>query len=96
MNLASLLPEALAARVLLFLLLGALIGGVHFTALRWNTRLFVRQGPPWRAIGLQVLRMAFTATALLGCARAGTWPLMAALAGFWLARQAVLRQEVTP
>lgn len=92
MNLASIVSVGTIGEALLFVGIGALIGGVHFTALRWNVQLFLGDGSTWRAVGLQLLRMAFTAAALFGCALAGALPLLAALAGLLLVRRIALRK----
>ena len=72
--------------------IGALIGWLHFGALRRNVRWFVDGTALWRPLALQMLRMLCTAAALLACAYYRL-SLPAALIGLLLARQAVLRKE---
>jgi len=76
--------------------IGGLIGLAHFMLLRWNVRLFLTQGALWRAVCLQMLRMALTALALLACALAGALQLLAAVGGLLLARQLVGPERRTP
>lgn len=92
MTLASVVSIGTIGEALLFVGVGALIGGVHFAALRWNVQLFLADGSTWRAVGLQLLRMVLTAGALFGCACVGALPLLAALAGLLLVRRLALRR----
>jgi hypothetical protein len=96
MTLSALPPVGANAHTLAMagacLLIGAAIGDLHFRILRWNTRLFVNGGAIWLPVAAQILRLAFTAIALLICARAGL-SLPAILIGLLLARRFVLRKE---
>lgn len=93
--LASQLSLPALGQALLFGALGVLIGAAHFHALRLNVRSFLLADRPWRAIALQGARMGATAAALLGCALAGSVPLLSALAGLLLARRLALRRKDT-
>lgn len=96
MNLfASSLPSTLG-EALLFAAIGTLLGTLHFAALEWNTRLFLRPGGGGWGVIVQLLRMGLTATGLVACAWNGAMPLVAALAGLLLARQVVLRHAGPP
>jgi hypothetical protein len=92
MSWVALLSAGFPGEVLAFAGIGALVGGLHFTTLRWNTRLFLTAGNAWRAVAMQLARMAVTASALFACALAGAIPLTAALAGMLLARRVVSRK----
>ncbi len=77
---------------LLFALLGALLGTLHFAALRWNARLFLQPGGAGWGVLAQLFRMGLTAVGLLACARVGAVALLAALVGLLLARQLLLHR----
>ncbi|MGN6377131.1 MAG: N-ATPase subunit AtpR [Sphingomonas sp.] len=77
---------------LLFALLGAGAGAGHFAALRRGVDLLVAGGSPLASVGLLLGRIAATGGVLLLAALHG-WPaLLAALGGFLVARQAVVRR----
>lgn len=78
--------------LLLFALLGGAAGTVHFVAVSRDADLLVRGGPALAAAGLRVGRLLLTIAVLIAAARQG-WPmLLAAAAGFMVARQIVLRR----
>jgi len=78
------------ALILLFLLLGAGAGTVHFVALFRDAGL--RGGSPLAAMALRLGRVLLTIAVLIAAARLG-WPvLLGALAGFMVARQVVMRR----
>ena len=69
---------------------GFLPGALHFHGLGRNTALYVA-GRAGRAVALQLLRMAITVAGLVLAGRQGGWPLLAAAAGFLLARLVLVR-----
>lgn len=76
--------------VLLFALLGAVAGGVHFAALSRDADLLVRGGSAFTVLRLRFVRTVLTVAVLLAAARAG-WPtLVAAAIGVMSARQFML------
>lgn len=76
----------------LFLLLGAMAGGVHFAAISRDADALVRGGPALATAGRWLGRMLLTAAVLAMAALQG-WPaLLAATAGFLAARQVVVRR----
>lgn len=80
------------ALAMLFLIVGALAGGLHFVLLRRNADLFVRGGSVLSAIGLQFGRMGVTIALLVAAALCG-WPsLLTCAAGVLLARQVVVHR----
>jgi hypothetical protein len=73
-------------------LFAGLAGGVsHFALLRWNTLFYVKAGALAYAIGLQLLRLAATASLLGLAAWHGALPLLLVGLGIVLARPVVLR-----
>ena len=77
----------------LFVLLGAVAGGIHFAALSRDADLLVHGGSSWAMLGLRLGRIVLTVIILLAATRAG-WPmLIAAAIGFMAARQAVLARR---
>ncbi len=78
---------------LIWSVLGALVGHVHFTLLAREARAMVGQGPR-RGLWLgRILRLALTVGVLWLAARWGALPLLAALAGLMVARHRVLRRQ---
>ncbi|SDH70107.1 ATP synthase subunit I [Alloyangia pacifica] len=82
-------PYPLAVLALCF---GFALGLLHFASLRRVTGLYIDGGPPWRALALQLGRLALLAGVLVGLALLGALPLLAGTLGLLLARQLVLRQ----
>lgn len=74
---------------------GVVLGLVHFFGLYANTRLYLRPGRAAKAIVLQVGRIAFTTAGLGAMAHVGPPALLAAFAGFLIARPAVRHMVVT-
>jgi F1-F0 ATPase (N-ATPase) AtpR subunit len=79
----------------LWLSVGFAAGVAHFVLLRWNTSLYLGAARPPRlflmhAVGLQVLRVAATASLLGLSAWHGALPLLLAALGIMLARPLVL------
>ncbi|TDX31080.1 F1-F0 ATPase (N-ATPase) AtpR subunit [Modicisalibacter xianhensis] len=72
------------------LVLGLAGGLVHFLSLAWNLKLLL-SGRTWRALGLQGLRLAMTATLLAGLAHWGVFAVLTGLAGLLVARYLTLR-----
>jgi hypothetical protein len=73
-----------------FVLLGTLLGALHFALLRYNVGAYVG-GAGLRAVGLHLARIALVGAAFTLTARVGALPLLATLAGFVLARFPVMR-----
>lgn len=74
------------------IVVGFVLGVIHFASLKRVTALYLGKGPVWRAIGLQVLRLTVLTVALILMARQGAVPLFAAFVGLLLARTLVLRR----
>jgi F1F0 ATPase subunit 2 len=73
---------------------GGLLGLAHFLSLRWNVRRLVA-GRALASLGLQVLRLCLTGTAMTLTVRLfGAGPLLAGALGLIAARTGVLRLEV--
>lgn len=72
---------------LLFLLLGAAGGTVHFTAIAGDAKLLVHGGSVGRSGALRLGRLLLTTTILILAARQNWLDLLAATAGFMAARQ---------
>lgn len=68
-----------------FLLLGLLLGGVHFAGLAMEVRALTRRGG-WIAVFLPLMRFVPTVAGLFLAAKVGAAPLLAAAAGFVVAR----------
>lgn len=73
--------------------LGVLLGAAHFEGLRWNAGLYLAPGRHTRALGLHALRTAVTAGTLFAIGRLGPIDLLAAFAGLWVGRQAVIARS---
>lgn len=80
------LPLALGAAT------GLALGVGHFAGLWWTVRRALRARRPavWMAASA-VVRGAVVLAGFAGLARIGAWPLLAALAGFLVARAGTLR-----
>lgn len=77
---------------IVFALLGAGAGTVHFAALARDAHALVHGGSPFVAMGLRLGRLLLTTAVLVLAARQG-WPsLLAATVGFMVARVVVLRR----
>lgn len=70
---------------------GLILGLVHFLGLYANTRLYITHGIAGRAMGLHFARIVLTSLGLFTIAHFGAESLLAALAGFLIARPAVRR-----
>jgi F1F0 ATPase subunit 2 len=75
--------------------LGGVAGLAHFHLLRWNTQLFIA-GSAWRAVGMQVLRLAAISGVLILVALQGAWPLLFTALGVVIARFVVTRSTRPP
>lgn len=74
-----------------WLLTGLAAGALHFLSLRWSVRLFI-EGRAARSIAVQGLRLVLLGGALAAVAVwFGALQLLAATAGLFVARTAVLR-----
>lgn len=71
--------------------LGLALGWAYFALLRWNTALYLRGRHRGLALALQLLRFAVLALVLWQLARVSAWALLAAFAGFLIARVLALR-----
>ena len=75
-------------------LAGGLLGLVHFLSLRWSVQRLVA-GHALLSLGLQLLRLALTSTAMILTVRLfGAIPLLAGSLGLMAARTGVLLLEV--
>lgn len=83
-------------RVIIFLALGAVLGVAYLCALKWNVRLYCDRSRMALACALHALRLLGAAALLVLAARTGAAPLLAALAGFQLARIFVIRAHAFP
>ncbi|SER42678.1 F1/F0 ATPase, subunit 2 [Azotobacter beijerinckii] len=82
----------LAAQLGAGLLVGLLVGALHFASLALNLRLFCA-GRVLPALALQLLRVGLSVAVLAALIRVGLAALLAGAAGLLLARQRVLRRE---
>lgn len=71
--------------------LGLALGHVHFRGLARTTQAYVGSGVQARTVLLHTIRILITAGALFLVARQGAAPLLAASAGFLVARAAAVR-----
>lgn len=81
------------ALTLLFLLLGAGAGYLHFRMLRQGTSALVEEQQMRRAVVFTLGRFALTIAVLAAAAWAGAGPLLACAIGLFLGRGVLLRQE---
>ena len=72
--------------------LGVVAGFVHFASLERVTRLFLSGVHLWRALGLQLARLAFLTALMVALALLGGGALLAGMFGVILAREIVLRR----
>ena len=72
--------------------LGLAFGYGHFASLEWVTRLFMGGGSWWRAVGLQLARLAALAVLMVGLALLGVAALLSGMFGVIAAREIVLRR----
>jgi len=76
-----------------WLLAGGLLGTMHFVSLRWSVQRLVAGRAP-ASLGLQLLRLALTGTAMTLTVRLfGANPLLAGSLGLMAARTSVLLLE---
>ncbi|WP_250441766.1 ATP synthase subunit I [Caballeronia sp. AZ1_KS37] len=85
----------LAARVVMGPLAGFALGLAHFGTLAANVRL-ITHNALWRALALQILRVATTVLVFMAIARLGPLGLLGAAAGFLVARTATLVRAEKP
>ncbi|HUA36054.1 MAG TPA: ATP synthase subunit I [Candidatus Binataceae bacterium] len=85
--------EVIVARLLIYSVLGALIGTGYFSALRWNVDLYVRGGLAWKAAVIHLVRILLIAAAFTLCARQGAAALIASFVGFQLARAMMVNKD---
>jgi hypothetical protein len=72
--------------------LGLAFGYVHFASLERVARMFMGDGPLWRAVGLQLARLAALAALMVGLTLLGAGALLAGMFGVLAAREIVLRR----
>lgn len=77
--------------ILLFVLLGAITGTLHFGLLRRNVGSLVAGGSPAGAVAATLLRFALTVVIFLWAAMAHGQIVLWLLGGFVLARSAAVR-----
>ena len=75
-----------------FLLVGLLAGGLHFSLLHCNTRMYVRPHGIGRAVAVQGLRLVGLGAVLAVLAGQGAVPLLLGALGVLVARRIVLRR----
>ena len=80
------------ATVAAFAALGFGAGIAFFSALRINVGLYATSGVGARAVGLHLLRLGAVGVVLWVAATLGAGPLLAAAAGFLVARLTALRR----
>lgn len=83
---------AFLAHIALGFGLGLAFGTVHFATLARVTRLFMGGGPLWRAILLQLARLAGLAALMVALACLGADALVSGMFGVIAAREIVLRR----
>lgn len=79
-----------AGRLVAFALVGLVVGGASFAALRLNTALYVA-GDLWRSLALHLTRLALVGAGLLAAALQGAGPLLAGAGGLVAARWIAVR-----
>ncbi|MFG1393536.1 N-ATPase subunit AtpR [Xanthobacter agilis] len=93
---ASLLPAmpelSPLAGAALGLGVGLVAGGAYFTALWWNTQLYLAGGRALVAIALQAARFALLLGAMAALALLGALPLLMGAVGLLIARTLVVRR----
>jgi len=82
-------------RVLLYGVLGALVGIAFFSALDWNVLLYVAGGADWKAPLVHVTRLLMAAAIFTLAARQGALPLLSTLAGFQVIRIVAVNRHRT-
>jgi len=80
---------ALAFHIALGFGAGVLLGLVHFSTLRWNTRLYLGSGIA-PGLGLQLLRFAVLAVVFFALVRIGAGALLSGALGLFVARRLLL------
>ncbi len=78
--------------VAFFTLIGLALGFAHFHGLRRDARRYLARGVGAGAVALHAARILATAAILVFIARSGAIPLVAALAGFLVARYLTVAQ----
>jgi F1F0 ATPase subunit 2 len=80
-------------RIVLYALLGALIGAAYLEALEWNVQLYALRGVGWNALLIHLARFGVAGAAFTLCARRGAAPLLASFAGFLVMRTLSLNRS---
>lgn len=83
---------SLIAQSGLGLLVGLVVGAVHFGSLWWNTQIFARSGSLVMAFTIQFGRFGLLAAVFVLLSRLGALPLLAGALGLLVARQAVIKR----
>jgi hypothetical protein len=74
-----------------FLVVGLLVGTLHFALLRWNAALYAQAGRVWTAAALQAVRFGVLAGVLTMSALHGALALLLTALGLLIARPIVIR-----
>ncbi|WP_436644285.1 ATP synthase subunit I [Microbaculum sp. FT89] len=83
---------SLISQLGLGLLVGLVVGAVHFGSLWWNTQIFARSGSMVMALAIQFGRFGLLAAVFIFLSRFGALPLLAGALGLLVARQVVIRR----
>ena len=75
------------------LVIGLLLGLVHFATLKRVAALYTSGGGIGKALALQLARFALLAFVMIGVAQLGPMPLIAAAAGMLAGRWVILRRN---
>ncbi len=92
MNILQSLNIIFPIHIILSILMGILIGYLHFWTLRWNVSLFLKPGNMVYAITIQIIRIAIATNVLFICIRLNM-SLLAVMIGFLLARWIMMYQR---
>ena len=82
------MPSSLALGVIV----GAILGYVHFSSLKWNTAFYLNGGA-LKAVALHIFRFAILIAVLVILAKIGTWALISAMASLLFVRGIIVRRE---
>jgi F1F0 ATPase subunit 2 len=82
----------MSALVVVYFVIGAVLGAIHLTALRWTVSAYVTGGLRARIVALHAVRLLLVGFVFFLLARWGRTLVLAALAGFTLVRLLVARR----
>jgi F1F0 ATPase subunit 2 len=83
----------IALRILLYGTAGALTAVIYISALSWNVRLYIGQGPKWGAALVHLVRLLVVGAGFTLCARQGALALLSSLAGFQVIRTIAINRQ---